>query len=59
MHKLGTLLADAALMSVTGNFLIKQYRVMEEQLKNDKYEILDFMHHFTSGLKSLYAQMCY
>jgi hypothetical protein len=30
MHKLGTLLADAALMSVTGNFLIKQYRVMEE-----------------------------
>ena len=55
MHKLGTLVADAAVMSITGNYLIKQHRIMDEKVKNGKYEMLDFMHHFTSGLKSLYA----
>lgn len=29
-YKLGTLMADCCCMSVTGNFVIKQHRIMEE-----------------------------
>lgn len=59
MHKLGCLLADACLMSVTGNFVIKQYRIMEDQMKQNNYDNLDFMHHLTAGLKAIYATMTY
>ena len=59
MYKLGTLVADSACMSVTGNYLIKQHQIMDEQIKQSDYSMLDLMHHFTSGLKALYSQMCY
>jgi acyl-CoA oxidase len=46
-------------MSVTGNFVIKQYRIMEDQMKQNNYDNLDFMHHLTAGLKAIYATMTY
>jgi acyl-CoA oxidase len=59
MHKLGTLMADATCMSVLGAFVVKQFRIMEEQMKQDNYEKLDLLHHLTSGLKSVYSLMAY
>lgn len=59
MHKLGPLLAESYLMQMTGTFLIKMHRVVDKEVEQDKYKMLDVMHHFTSGLKSLYSQTTY
>ena len=32
---------------------------MNEEIKFGKFKTLNMMHHFTSGLKSLYSQMTY
>jgi acyl-CoA oxidase len=32
---------------------------MNKELKEGKFKTLDLLHHFTSGMKSLYSQMCY
>ena len=37
-----------------------EYRgIMNDEIKRGKFKTLDLMHHFTSGLKSLYSQMAY
>lgn len=33
--------------------------IMNEEVKVGKFKTLDFMHHLTSGLKSIYSQMTY
>lgn len=33
--------------------------IMVEEVKSGKFKTLDLMHHFTSGLKSLYSQATY
>lgn len=47
------------MMSATGVIITQMYRKMEEQVKNENYELLDIMHHLTSGLKAIYAPMAY
>lgn len=32
---------------------------MNDELKEGKFKTLDLLHHFTSGLKSLYSTMTY
>ncbi len=32
---------------------------MNEEIKQGKFKTLDLLHHFTSGLKSLYSTMAY
>mgnify|MGYP002631518528 CR=1 FL=1 len=38
--------------------LIMYYKLMEE-IKKSKFELLDIIHHFTSGMKSVYSSDCY
>lgn len=59
MFKLGPLLADSYVMQVVGVQLYHQRNKMNEEVKNGKFKTLDMLHHFTSGLKSIYSQMCY
>lgn len=33
--------------------------IMQGELKQGKYKMLDIMHHLTSGLKSIFSQMTY
>jgi len=46
-------------MSVVGTKLNDLVVIMDEEVKRGKFKMLDMMHHFTSGLKSLYSQMTY
>jgi len=59
MFKLGPILADSYVMS---SFAVQLYNLrnkMIEEVKVGKFKTLDLLHHFTSGLKSIYSQMCY
>ena len=59
MVKLGPILADAYVMMATGKEIASLERIMYQEMKNGKFKTLDILHHFTSGLKSIYSQMCY
>ena len=59
MFKLGPILADSYVMCVVGVQLHKFRDIMNEEVKVGKFKTLDFMHHLTSGLKSIYSQMAY
>jgi len=59
MYKLGPILADSYVMKVTGNTIYDLQTKMYEELKVGKFELLDILHHLTSGMKSIYTQMCY
>lgn len=34
------------------------YEKLMEGIKNDDFELLDLMHHFTAGMKATYTQVC-
>ena len=59
MFKLGPLLADSYVMCTVGVQLHQSREVMNEEVKRGKFKTLDMLHHFTSGLKSIYSQMAY
>ena len=59
MFKLGPLMADAFMMVIVGTFLIQYHQVVDKEVAEDNYKKLAIMHHFTSGLKSLYSQIAY
>jgi len=55
MYKLGPVLADSYVMIVTGNTIYDLQTKMYEELKVGKFELLDILHHLTSGMKSIYT----
>jgi len=55
MFKFGPLLADSFVMQVISAQLYHQKKKMNEEVKNGKFKALDMLHHFTSGLKSIYS----
>lgn len=59
MHKLGPLLADSFVMNTVGVKLNEYRNIIDAEVKKNKFEMLSFMHHLTSGLKSIYSQMAY
>ena len=59
MFKLGPILADSYVLAVVGVQIHKFRELMNEEVKVGKFKTLDFMHHMTSGLKSIYSQMVY
>ncbi len=59
MFKFGPLLAESYVMMVVGTQLHRFRNLMNEEVKNNKFKTLDLLHHFTSGLKSLYSTMAY
>jgi acyl-CoA oxidase len=59
MFKFGPLLADSYVMCTVGCQLHSSRQVMNAELKVGKFRTMQLMHHFTSGLKSIYSQMAY
>ena len=59
MHKFGPLLSEVYVMSVVGTQMYQYREIMNEEVSRGKFKTLDLLHHFTSGLKSLYSKMTY
>jgi acyl-CoA oxidase len=59
MFKFGPLLAESYVMCTVGCQLHSSRQVMNAELKEGKFRTMQLMHHFTSGLKSIYSQMAY
>ena len=59
MFKFGPLLADCYVMSAVGVKIHSFRQTMDEEIKAGKFKTLKFMHHMTSGLKSVYSQTTY
>ena len=59
MWKFGPLLSEVYVMMCVGKQLHFFRNLMNDEIKVGKFKTLDLLHHFTSGLKSLYSQMCY
>jgi hypothetical protein len=55
MHKLGPLLADCYVMCAVGVKLHFFRLAIDNEVRNNKFAMLSFMHHLTSGLKSIYS----
>jgi acyl-CoA oxidase len=46
-------------MQLVGNQMLKYRDTMNEEVQRGKFKTLNLMHHFTSGLKSLFSQTTY
>jgi hypothetical protein len=45
--------------SYSASHVLGLYEQMLEDAKKGEFELLDIMHHYTSGMKSLFTQECY
>lgn len=52
-------MANALLMNVTGAAIEKLIQQSNAEVEKGSFKLLDIIHHFTSGLKSLCTEMCY
>lgn len=59
MFKLGPLLAETYVMLIVGKQMHIWRDQMNAEVKIGKFTTLERLHHFTSGLKSLYSTMTY
>lgn len=59
MFKFSPILADTYVMSMVALELTDLYNNIQEEISRGKFKTLDLMHHYTSGLKSLYSGMTY
>ena len=55
MFKFGPLLAEAYVMMTASVYLYRGRELMNKEIKEGKFKILNLLHHFTSGLKALYS----
>jgi hypothetical protein len=53
--KLLPLLGMSYGMLITHTFLLKKYQSMLEDIRKGEFSQLDEMHHFTSGMKSVFT----
>ena len=54
--KLVPLMAAGMCFSVAHSHVHTKYHQLLDDIKNDKFELLDELHHLTSGMKSLFTQ---
>lgn len=59
MHKLSPIVANCFVMLGVGTALYPLQNLMRDEISKNKFKMLEIMHHFTSGMKSLYSQCCY
>ena len=59
MFKFGPLLAYAYAFNATGQHLFEQHKALLAELKQDKYERLDILHHLTAGYKAVFSKITY
>ena len=57
--KLIPLVAAAVMHSITSKYVYREYDLMNEEIKMDKFERMDLLHHYLSGFKSLFSQEAY
>jgi hypothetical protein len=56
--KLIPLLATSFGFAASHKYVQGQYKQLLEDIKVEKFDILDELHHFTSGMKSVFSQIC-
>jgi len=54
--KLVPLLAEGFAMNMAYEFANRKYQKLLQDIKSEKFELLDEMHHLTSGMKSVFTQ---
>ena len=54
--KLFPLMAKMFAHAYTADFVHKMYVQLVENIANDDYKLIDPLHHFTSGMKSVFTQ---
>lgn len=59
MYKFGPLLSKTYAMQITANYISMLHKESRNHVKEGNFKMLDQLHHYTSGLKSLYSQMAY
>jgi hypothetical protein len=59
MFKFGTLVAYAFAMGFGGQYLIEMHKQLLEDLKQNKFEKLDILHHLSAGMKATYTRITY
>ena len=55
MNKLGPLVADSYVMQAVGKYVRTMCRLVEKEAQKQVFDKLDLVHHYTSGLKSLFS----
>jgi len=53
------LLGYAYGMLMSHTFLVEKYQSLLTDIRTGKFDQLDEMHHFTSGMKSVFTQLCF
>ena len=56
--KLIPLLAASFGFAFSHRYVHSQYKQLLEDIKVNKFDLLDELHHFTSGMKSVFSQIC-
>jgi hypothetical protein len=57
--KLMPLLGLSYGMLISHTFLVEKYQSLLIDIRSGKFDQLDEMHHFTSGMKSVFTQICF
>lgn len=59
MFKLGPQICNAFAMSAAGRYLEVMHEQLAADIKENNFKLLDQLHHWTSGLKSIYTALTY
>lgn len=59
MFKLGPIAADVVVFGMVGKYLMAMHKTLDDDIVKEDYKLLDVMHHYTSGFKSLFSQTVY
>lgn len=54
--KLFPLLAQSYAMALSHKYVLDKYQRLMEDVKKGEFGLLDELHHFTSGMKSVFTQ---
>ena len=57
--KLFPLLANVFAIMVGSQHMNLMYKQMMADIKQDKFDILELLHHYTSGMKSVFTQQAF
>jgi hypothetical protein len=59
MFKFGPLLAYTYAFNAASQHLFKQHAALISELKENKYDRLDLLHHLTAGYKAVFSKITY
>lgn len=52
-------MATAFTFLMSHAFVMQMYNQLMEDIKEEKFELMDILHHLTSGMKAVYTQTAY